>query len=1316
MHNELSSKNLHVLLQMRSNALTQKGGDTVVMQKLHSELLKMGVSSTIDLECEQKLEDYDLVHLFNFCTPEVIQGLASRCVTAKKPFVVTTMYEDWTHYFSKMAGAFQALGTYVYKGQPKDEWQELEQIIYSGQEIAKQDNSWTAQYADALIASGTFEALTLRRDYPWTKSVKLYYCGSDFNAEADNGERFIRETGIKDFILCVGRLESRKNQLMLLKALEDSSLPLVFATGGFAYQAKYEEICRMFKRKGATYFLDRIDPNLLASAYAAAKVHVLPSWCELPGLVSLEAARYGTNVVITDNGTIRDYLGSEAFYCSPESPESILKAIHNAYDTPRNPVLKERASHFTWQSMAKSTFTLYEEVLGSRPDCGWMPAPYVFSDKTLSLQNEITNKKFKILFITSCLNHSKVMMPIAKILCEKGHDINFMSLDSFYDERGAPIINNSGFNCLDFGGYYCKGRYFSELNERSLFEIESAQDIEIALRKEMPDCIVLAHDQEALESQIVHTARALGISLVKIQHGMSHAKQLDLSQNVHKFTAGESGFDLDCVWSGQLAYELAERGVVNRLFVSGNPRFDKLTKLKNRKPSTRPYKILLAAQNFAKHCFMTAKREFDTYTEIIDDLLSRDDVEVIFRPHPQQTQIEKYEQFCKTHSPRLSFSSEGDSLDVFSKVDALVTISSTIAVESCILRVSSILLSYYSWEDTSCIPKKRKQFQEFYEKVDLSKPFAFGIPSLEDYANNWSRFVDGKASERIARAIIALQTRKTAMQMGVSTEYHASVVIIMDEQSSWEGLDSVLGSDEFGYEVIVVDRSLDSVVSKSISAKVKDARLRIVTSKEGSLSDAFNKGLATCCTDYIFVLQPNCAAQSGWVERNYENFIKMPKLELLLSYCMNRDRNGICRGLWTPNFPLDAELFKDSTISCPLTLGFAFRRKDIDVSSFSNSEDKDFYYRLVASIYNKCFQHVGTIGINSPAVCAPLHPDNIGRAISTDYLQVTKTEQDKKFSILVEEPKDLTKYARLIQSLKQQDSSFDSFEIICAVSDTHKAQQIEQISSGLNFRTIQIDPSHNFGIQSNSLVSTANNGLCFIINEEQSLNPSFLSSYRQAYKQDSDYPLCMFGPLSLVDEHSSYLNSVFNAALEHSRYFSPHVSAEQQALHGFNVGYTSNLVFPLKAFKELNHSFNSDLSTNWAQNLVLAYRLWKDGFRFKYAPHAELLSHQSFTIQHLESTETQRAKDMLLIIQNFPELCYHLFYILLPHPVLINNYKQRIASEASSIKTAENQIASLANTPYTKDAEGEQLKISLSQTFNALVEHYRIRELIRAMG
>jgi tetratricopeptide (TPR) repeat protein len=154
---------------------------------------------------------------------------------------------------------------------------------------------------------------------------------------------------------------------MLLRALEESLLPIVFVNGDFSYDPDYDAAVRNYRRAGKTIFTGRLSDELLAGAYAAARTHVLPSWYELPGLVSMEAAYYGKNVVVTDYGTARDYLGDDAFYCRPDDADSIANAIMAAYYAPLREGARRRVENLTWKRAAEEYLHYYEQVLA---ECG----------------------------------------------------------------------------------------------------------------------------------------------------------------------------------------------------------------------------------------------------------------------------------------------------------------------------------------------------------------------------------------------------------------------------------------------------------------------------------------------------------------------------------------------------------------------------------------------------------------------------------------------------------------------------------------------------------------------------------------------------------------------------------------------------------------------------------------------------------------------------------------------------------------------------------------------------------------------------------
>ena len=95
-------------------------------------------------------------------------------------------------------------------------------------------------------------------------------------------------------------------------------------------------------------------------------MHVLPSWFETTGLSSLEAAAMGCNIVITNKGDAKEYFMEYAYYCDPESPPSILKAVEEAARNPMNTNLPDLIrKKYTWHEAAQKTLEAYKTVLSN---------------------------------------------------------------------------------------------------------------------------------------------------------------------------------------------------------------------------------------------------------------------------------------------------------------------------------------------------------------------------------------------------------------------------------------------------------------------------------------------------------------------------------------------------------------------------------------------------------------------------------------------------------------------------------------------------------------------------------------------------------------------------------------------------------------------------------------------------------------------------------------------------------------------------------------------------------------------------------------
>lgn len=190
--------------------------------------------------------------------------------------------------------------------------------------------------------------------------------GVDPRFERADPRLFRKKYGLSNFILNVGHTgHGRKNVLRLIRALAAIDHPAVII--GRIVKGPYGDECvREASRYKHITLIDGLehDSALLASAYAACDVFVLPSLFETPGIAALEAGLAGAKVVITPHGGTEEYFGTMATYVDPHSVESIRSGILSALERPKSGVLQTHIrSNFLWKHVAAATAAVYRDLM-----------------------------------------------------------------------------------------------------------------------------------------------------------------------------------------------------------------------------------------------------------------------------------------------------------------------------------------------------------------------------------------------------------------------------------------------------------------------------------------------------------------------------------------------------------------------------------------------------------------------------------------------------------------------------------------------------------------------------------------------------------------------------------------------------------------------------------------------------------------------------------------------------------------------------------------------------------------------------------------
>ena len=346
------------------------GGDTVQVTKTAEYLRRLGIEVDIKLCTESPAyADYDLLHFFNIIRPA---DILHHIQASGKPYVVSTIFVDYAEYEQKARGGIARLLFKCFSADQVEYLKVVARRLKNGEKIVSPGYLWRghrrsllyiARHAARLLPNSQSEYNRLAARYRLQQAPHSYTVvpnGIDANLFKRSHAQPLRNNKL---VLCVGRIEGRKNQLNLIRALQDSGFTLYIIGSPSANQMAYFEECKKYEGPDLR-FISAVSQQELVQYYTTAKVHVLPSWFETTGLSTLEAAAMGCNIVITDKGDTREYFEDFAWYCDPESPASIKAAIEQAAAAPVQEQLVEKIyTQYTWDAVAGKTRQVYAEVI-----------------------------------------------------------------------------------------------------------------------------------------------------------------------------------------------------------------------------------------------------------------------------------------------------------------------------------------------------------------------------------------------------------------------------------------------------------------------------------------------------------------------------------------------------------------------------------------------------------------------------------------------------------------------------------------------------------------------------------------------------------------------------------------------------------------------------------------------------------------------------------------------------------------------------------------------------------------------------------------
>jgi glycosyltransferase involved in cell wall biosynthesis len=324
---------MNILFATYPVAFHTPGGGEIQLKAYLKHLPNYGVNVDLFNQWDPQFKKYDLVHFFS-----CVGGSIHFCNFVKNiglPLVVSSSL--WITEDTK--------------------------CLYPVSEIFNQLN-----FADIVVANSNLECDTLASvlQLPRKKFSTVLNGVDDEFYDQVSPEFFRSNFNIKaKFVLNVGNIEPRKNQLNLVHAMKlIPGMQLVLI--GHARDEAYLKLC-LQEGGNQVIYLGPLphDSLLLKSAYAACAVFCLPSTLETPGLAALEAYAAGAPIAITEVGPTAEYFADSAEYLNPLDINDIANKIINAISNSdkKNHLNRYKIRNYSWGKIAGDLKTIYQSLI-----------------------------------------------------------------------------------------------------------------------------------------------------------------------------------------------------------------------------------------------------------------------------------------------------------------------------------------------------------------------------------------------------------------------------------------------------------------------------------------------------------------------------------------------------------------------------------------------------------------------------------------------------------------------------------------------------------------------------------------------------------------------------------------------------------------------------------------------------------------------------------------------------------------------------------------------------------------------------------------
>jgi glycosyltransferase involved in cell wall biosynthesis len=229
---------------------------------------------------------------------------------------------------------------------------------------------WLFPRVDAVICCSESTRADLLRFYNVdpAKTRVIYHAFTPLPRSTE-AAAIIRQKMRRDYVLYVGMRAAFKNFRGLLQALHDANLGDsldLLVLGGGEFTSEEKALMQSLNLGDSVFSMTKVSDEILAEAYAGARLFVYPSLSEGFGIPPLEAMSLGCPVLASRGGSIPEICGDAPFYFDAEDQASFARELLRALqdESAREQAVrcgKVVVTRYSWDKCGEQTLALYRE-------------------------------------------------------------------------------------------------------------------------------------------------------------------------------------------------------------------------------------------------------------------------------------------------------------------------------------------------------------------------------------------------------------------------------------------------------------------------------------------------------------------------------------------------------------------------------------------------------------------------------------------------------------------------------------------------------------------------------------------------------------------------------------------------------------------------------------------------------------------------------------------------------------------------------------------------------------------------------------------